>query len=85
MGQVNRQAAVWECVAKSAKPAAPFPAEQLLVIAPNALPSLPRDTAVREDDGYEILPPSRRAALLPGACSRLGAAALLQTLLACLR
>src|SRR5216684_8410451 len=72
-------------VVERAKPAAPFPAEELPVITPSALPSLPQDPAVREDEGYAILPPSRRAALLPGACARLGAAALLQTLLAWLR
>ena len=55
------------------------------MIAPSALPSLPQDPAGREDGSYAILPPSRRAALLPGACARLGAAALLQTLLAWLR
>ena len=72
-------------VVERAKPAAPFPAEELLVIVPNALPSLPQDPAVREDGSYEILPPSRRAALLPGACTRLGAEPPLQTLLAWLR
>jgi len=72
-------------VVERAKPAAPFPAEQLLVIAPNALLSLPQNPAVREDGSYAILPPTRRAALLPGACARLGAGAFLPTLLAWLR